>query len=59
MGKSNGKDIPSDAKQRQLRMRKQMKKQGVSSMLSIDKLNQIRLRLKQRCTTHSGVDVEM
>ena len=48
---------PSDAKQRQLRMKKQMKKQGVSSMLSVDKLNQIRLRLKQRCTTHSGIDV--
>ena len=48
---------PSDAKKRQLRMKRQMKTQGVSSMLSVEKLNQIRLRLKQRCTTHRGLDV--
>ena len=50
---------PTQAKQERDKLQKKLQKStaGENSMLSVDELEQIRIRLKQRCTTHNGVDV--
>ena len=49
---------PSQAKKRRDKLHKQASsKSGGNSMLSVEDLEQIRIRLRQKCTTHNGVDV--
>jgi len=49
--------LPSQAKREREKLQKKAKKDTNHDMLSVDELEQIRIRLRQRCTTHNGVDV--